>query len=145
MNELLQSYERDVFAQDIIAPLSLDPNSNPSCSLENGLLKFKSRLYVGTVNETRIKIIKALHTLAVGGHSRQKGCLHQVNTLFYWPHMKNDVLQFVRTSDVCQRRKSENMPYPCLLQPIPVPTQAWSHLTMDFIEQLPLSKGFTPD
>ena len=56
--------------------------------------------------------------------------------------MKNDVSQFGRTCDACQRRKSENMPYPCLLQPTPVLTQAWSHLTMDFIEQLPLSMGF---
>ena len=56
--------------------------------------------------------------------------------------MKNDVSQFGRTCDACQRRKSENMPYPCLLQPTPVLTQAWSHLTMDFIEQLPQSRGF---
>lgn len=26
-----------------------------------------------------------------------------------------------------------------LLQPVPVPEQAWLHLAMDFIEQLPLS------
>lgn len=105
--------------------------------------KFKSRL--GTTNETRIKLIKALYTSTVEGHSGQKGCLHKVNTLFHQPHMKNDVLQFVRTCDLCQRRKSENMPYPSLLQPIPVPTQAWSHLTIDFIEQLPLSRGLIAD
>nr|XP_027071740.1 uncharacterized protein LOC113696535 [Coffea arabica] len=41
-----------------------------------------------------------------------------------------------------KRSKHENVPYPGLLQPIPVPQQAWSHVSMDFIEQLPLSHGF---
>ena len=74
-----------MFALDIIAQLMLDPNSNPRYCLENGLLKFKSRLYVWTTNETRIKLIKALHISTVGGHSGQKGCLHKVNTLKLGP------------------------------------------------------------
>lgn len=44
---------------------------------------------------------------------------------------------------MCQRSKhEEDVSYPELLQPIPVPQQAWSHISMDFIEQLPLSHGF---
>lgn len=33
------------------------------------------------------------------------------------------------------------MKSPGLLQPLPVPEQAWVHITMDFIEQFPKSKG----
>ena len=83
-----------------------------------------------------------MHDSAIGGHSGQKGCLHRIQALFHWPGLKRDVIQYVRSCDVCQRNKHENVPYPGLLQPIPVPQQAWSHLTMDFIEQLPPSHGF---
>lgn len=35
----------------------------------------------------------------------------------------------------------ENTPYPDLLQPLEVPDQAWTHISMDFIKGLPESEG----
>lgn len=43
---------------------------------------------------------------------------------------------------VCLQNKSETCPYPGLLQPSPIPKQAWSDVSMDFIEGLPKSGGF---
>lgn len=43
---------------------------------------------------------------------------------------------------MCQQVKAERVPYPGLLQPLPVPDQAWKVITMDFIEGLPVSSGF---
>lgn len=40
---------------------------------------------------------------------------------------------------VCQVNRYENVANPGLLQPLPSPHQAWSHISMDFREQFPLS------
>ncbi|XP_071939847.1 uncharacterized protein [Coffea arabica] len=56
--------------------------------------------------------------------------------------MKQRVISFVQNYDICQKNKSKNVPYPGLLQPIPVPKQAWLHISMDFIEKLPRSQGY---
>uniref|UniRef100_A0A0A9GF89 Integrase catalytic domain-containing protein n=1 Tax=Arundo donax TaxID=35708 RepID=A0A0A9GF89_ARUDO len=60
--------------------------------------------------------------------------------VFYWPLMKVDVQNLVRECATCQRNKTENVHYPGLLQPLPIPDLAWSQITMDFIEGLPMSE-----
>lgn len=55
--------------------------------------------------------------------------------------MKKEVEDLVQNCDVCKRNKGENCRPPGLLQPLPVPKQAWQHISMDFIEGLPKSEG----
>jgi cytochrome c1 len=59
--------------------------------------------------------------------------------LFYWPQMQQQVKLYVKNCPICQKNKSENVPYPGLLSPLPVPEMAWSHVSMDFVEGLPKS------
>ena len=120
----------------------LDPAAQPQYTWNSGLLKYSGKLYVGSSKGLRDKLIQALHGSALGGHSGQKGCWQRLKTLFYWPNMKQDVIMFIQACDVCQRFKSEHVPYPGLLQPLPIPRLAWTHLTMDFIESLPESQGY---
>jgi hypothetical protein len=55
--------------------------------------------------------------------------------------MKKDVETWVAQCPVCQRSKHENCHYPGLLDPLPVPDMAWTHVSMDFVEGLPKSQG----
>ncbi|KAK4394127.1 Transposon Ty3-G Gag-Pol polyprotein [Sesamum angolense] len=55
--------------------------------------------------------------------------------------MKTDVQTWVKECETCQRSEHENNLYLGLLQPLPVPEQAWSCISMDFIEGLPKSEG----
>jgi hypothetical protein len=57
--------------------------------------------------------------------------------------MCKDIKKFVRKCSVCQENKHETTHPAGLLQPLPIPTQAWSDISMDFIEGLPSSQGFT--
>ena len=56
--------------------------------------------------------------------------------------MKQEVVRYIQECDICQRFKSEHVSSPGLLQPLPVPRMAWTHITMDFIESLPPSQGY---
>lgn len=63
-----------------------------------------------------------------------------MKSLFFWPNLKGDVQDWVRECETCQRAKHEHNPYLGLLQPLPIPEQAWSCISMDFVEGLPLSE-----
>ncbi|GMJ01176.1 hypothetical protein HRI_003786800 [Hibiscus trionum] len=56
--------------------------------------------------------------------------------------MKKQVKTYVLSCDVCQRTKDEHILKSGLLQPLPIPSQAWETISMDFIEGLPISKRF---
>jgi hypothetical protein len=47
--------------------------------------------------------------------------------------MKNDIHDFVATSDTCQRHKGEMVNSPVVLQLIPIPTNIQVDNNMDFI------------
>jgi hypothetical protein len=66
----------------------------------------------------------------------------RVKALFAWPKIKQSVFDFVQACQVCQQAKVEHVRSPGLLQPLPVPSQAWTMVSLDFIEGLPKSGGF---
>jgi hypothetical protein len=55
--------------------------------------------------------------------------------------MKQYIAEKVAQCPVCQISKTERVHYPGLLEPLNIPTEKWSELSMDFIEGLPKSKG----
>lgn len=56
--------------------------------------------------------------------------------------MKNTVQEFGKQCQVCQQAKIERIKTPGLLQPLPIPEQAWEIISLDFIEGLPPSDNF---
>ena len=56
--------------------------------------------------------------------------------------MKDTVKAYVQACEVCQQAKAERVRLPGLLAPLPVPDQAWSVVSLDFVEGLPTSNRF---
>lgn len=61
----------------------------------------------------------------------------------YWVGMRGDVARLLAECDVCQRHKYSTMAPAGLLQPLELPSSVWSEITMDFIDGLPRSEGYT--
>ena len=55
--------------------------------------------------------------------------------------MKTDIQKYVVECDTCQRHKFEMVAPLSLLQPLHIPAQKWSEVSMDFITDLPTSEG----
>ena len=54
-----------------------------------------------------------------------------------------DVQKFVKECKVCQKMKYSNQVLGGLLQPLSIPVNIWEDLAMDFITELPNSKGYS--
>lgn len=119
----------------------MDPSAEPNYTLHGGILRYKNRVVVGANTKLRHQLIMSCHTSALGGHLGERARYQRLKLLFHWVGLKQAVITYVKECPVCQRNKSENTPYPGLLQPLPVLEQAWTHITMDFIEGLPRSEG----
>lgn len=138
---MLHSYSDDAHAQDLLTKLSLDSDVVPHFTLLDGLLRYKSRIWVGADKQLQIKLVTAMHSMAVGGHSGVSVTYHHLSQLFAWHGMKSMVYSFVTACEICQQAKPDRTKLPGLLQPLPVPDCARSVVSLDFIEGLPASGG----
>lgn len=57
--------------------------------------------------------------------------------------MARDVRTFVANCDSCRSNKVWRERRQGFLKPLPIPSRAWSEITMDFITELPMSEGCT--
>lgn len=137
--DIEQSYSSDAHVQSVITKLLLNPQSVPSFSLHNGILRYKGRVWVGSDQALHHRLITALHTSAIGGHSGAPVTLRRLKQYFAWHGMKTAVHNFVAACSVCQQAKPDRSKLPGLLQPLPVPDRAWKVISLDFIEGLPTS------
>ncbi|WVZ54264.1 hypothetical protein U9M48_005089 [Paspalum notatum var. saurae] len=140
LDEVLQGYNADTHAQELIAKLLLDPAAVPSFSLSAGLLRYKGCIWIGNNPSLQVKLLQACHDSAVGGHSGFPVTYSRIKQLFAWPGLKKTVHDYVHSCLICQKAKPDRARLPGLLQPLPVPDTAWQVISMDFVEGLPLSE-----
>ncbi|XP_062147747.1 uncharacterized protein LOC133856708 [Alnus glutinosa] len=62
---------------------------------------------------------------------------------FYWKGMKRDLKTFIRECPVCQQNKYETFSPASLLQSLPIPERILIDISLDFIEGLPKSHGYS--
>jgi hypothetical protein len=141
ITEVVEGYQQDTATLDIIAKLTIDDQAVPNFTLQQGVLRLHGRIWIGSNPSLQLKLMKACHDSALGGHSGAPVTYRRMKQLFAWKGMKAAVLKFVQTCVTCQQAKPARDKLPGKLQPLPVPSAAWQIISMDFVEGLPLSSS----
>ena len=138
---LQKEVQHDSFYEDL---LKKNPSPTAHKLLQRDGVWFKgNRVYLSPNSSLISKIMADCHSSPIGGHFGFHKTLSHIKQNFFWSNMRRMVKEFLQQCDICQRFKTDCMKPARLLQPLPVPTQIWTDVSMDFIEGLPSSNGYT--
>jgi len=138
-SDILSALPSDPIAQVHLA----DPPDSRWSTDEAGFLRLDGRIYVPDLDDLRLRVLRYRHDHPLAGHFGQNRTLELIRREYTWPGLRTFVKDYVRSCTSCARAKTpRHRPYG-LLKQLPVPERPWNSISMDFIEQLPSSTGFT--
>lgn len=141
--ELWRDVEKDDELQLIKQQVITGTSGLAGYTVEQGRLLFKGKIVLPRRSKWVSILFSEFHEGVVGGHSRMQKTYQRLAREVYWKGMKGDIAKLVAECDVCQRQKYSTMAPSGLLQPLELPTAVWSEVTMDFIDGLPRSDGYS--
>ena len=118
---------------------SVPNNTNKLLLDEKGLYWREHQLAIPDYASLRKNCIELSHDAPWSGHFGRDKTAELVKQIYWWPKMDQDISDYVRTCDSCQRTKvPSRKPYGFMV-PLSIPKRRWSSISMDFITQLPPS------
>lgn len=143
LQAVTEGYIKDSFSSQLLAELAVSPSARPHFSLQQGIIRYKGRIWIGDNPSLQQQLINEMHSKPIGGHSGFPVTYRRMKQLFAWKGMKEAVKTQLKQCQICLQAKPERVKYPGLLQPLPVPVGAWQVISMDFIEGLPISERYS--
>ena len=110
---------------------------------KEGHVWYKGHLVLSPHSLHKEVVIHELHDTPIGGHSSMLRTYKRIASNFYWVGMKWNTQNYVWQCDVCQQSKSDTLTPAGLLEMLPILDRVWEDMSMDFIEGLPTSNGFS--
>ena len=132
--DLKASYGSDQKVQGIFQASELGKEVPKGFSIQNGLLLYKGRIYLGSCDALKVAMLQQVHNSSLGRHSGFLKTFHKVKRDFYWPGLREDVKKHFKECDACQRLKAKTCNVAGLLQPLSIPDKPWLDVSMDFVE-----------
>ncbi|XP_038133603.1 E3 SUMO-protein ligase ZBED1-like, partial [Cyprinodon tularosa] len=91
--------------------------------------------------QSRSRLIQWMHTAKFSAHPGVSRTIALISRRFWWPTLHKDVKEYIWACSICARNKTSHQPPSGLLHPLPVPTRPWSHIAIDFVTGLPISRA----
>ncbi|SJL00843.1 uncharacterized protein ARMOST_04157 [Armillaria ostoyae] len=108
---------------------------------QDRILYYDNRIYVPRHNALRGEIIAQSHDHITAGHPGVAKTKELILREYWWPKMKKDVETYVAGCETCQRTKSNTQAKSAPLHPNAIPTEPWTHISVDMVTGLPDSNG----
>lgn len=112
--------------------------------VQDGLILYKNRIYVPSNNDLRQEVISLCHDTPAMAHPGVQGMFAIARRDWFWDGMLAFTENYVKGCAKCQKSKVNTHPMQLSMQPIPTEpnSRPFSHISADFIMDLPESKGF---
>ena len=111
------------------------------CEWIKGTMRYEGKIWIPEDETLQTEIIRNNHDNIEAGHGGRAKILDLISRTYYWPEMRQQIKQYIKNCDTCQRIKSNNHAPYGLLKPLEAPSRPWKSITMDFITQLLESGG----
>ena len=143
LQTLKEELVKDDKLNQIIQQCASNGQTDNNYSCRNGLLLWRNRMVISQNSSLIHLILKEYHDTLVGGHSRVAKTVERICSQFYWPNMQKQIREYVLNCTICQQAKTETKLPAGLLQPLPIPSQIWEEICIDFITALPPAQGYS--
>jgi len=108
-------------------------------SEEDGVLRFRGKIYVPQNSDLRRQVVSLCHDTKVARYPGRWKTLELVSRNYWWPQMSRYIGQYVSICDLCLRTKPIRQAPVGKLHPLWIPDLRWDTLSVDFVVELPLS------
>ena len=109
----------------------------------DGLLRHDDCIFVPDSNDLHLCVLQYHHDHILSRHFRQNKTLQVICQKYFWPNLQTFVQDYCKSCTTCMHSKAQHHKPYGTLQQLPVPKKPWNLISMDFIEQLLASSGFT--
>jgi Integrase zinc binding domain len=140
--DILTTYDTDAAVQSSCAD---SDNSKYLCwSVDNvGFIRIDQRILVPESRDLYLCVLQSFHDHPVSEHFGVNKTLSVIRQEYTWPNIQEFVADYVKSCTTCARSKAKrHKPYG-LLRQLPILLRPLESISMDLIEQLPDSEGFT--
>ena len=90
----------------------------PPYSVDKGILYFNGRFVLSTTSPLITLLLQEFHDTLSGGHAGIKRTLVHLAANFFWPGMRQSVINYISQCPICQQIKSATTVPAGLLQPL---------------------------
>lgn len=101
-------------------------------SMQGDLLLYDRRLVVPDVEHIRTLLIREVHDRIETAHPSARKTYQLLSSQYWWHGIASTAQQYCRNCHTCRRIQVPRDKKPGFLQPLPVPSRPWEHITVDY-------------